>query len=716
VVPTGSSEEKPGSASRSRVNVSHLRRENELYRIVEGFGGMINIQTKEFFEAHMNLLETLSKAGEPTSAPAGTRTDKRTATATFNSLEIKGRVKQLRTSVATHTGVNRPACIVYLPHVDHGKLNAFLADLARGSQPTPPQLGTFVKFDKPVEYGADPSSANRGALPLQLLQMEQPGDSKERWSKNVARASQLFTYDDSTIREVLLTERTTLGQLYGFIVGKVIRARELHLSVLNAFETGSPCRNVISCERRIIDLGFFCHDLPLSLYTSLVSSLSHDDELTAFFGTTEGRQTAVRDLPQSLHSILQIGRSRARSRFLDILETLRSLQLVTPLQPSTASVPWITCPPNGDHPTKFDPASLDGWTINTPMSAPAYWHFSDLAPIHLWAVSEIQPPFWKDTCVGTAADGLNYWESMREACINPLVAVNANVSSKLGPLNPSISVARSLRRSVSWKPDYILTWHQMQYLKQFIDVASGKTPMQEDEDTCTSQIERICRVTSAPRSTIERYFRESRVKLLDDLERMRRKDKGQKAEKRSRRATETKVSLARKAEEARLNREQEWNMLLSRVHPDALGPATVRVDRVRNRFVQTGSTKDIEKWEKEIHNAVREAGLVAMKTLKTSAKRNSTDKRNLPMILPDSHPQVIEVSCPSVKTLIEQQGPPILHQKEGTKRKRKSSAINEGTFSFASLWHLWLNINRPEGARCSEKVYSTAPISMVSRL
>lgn len=676
-VSTGSSKEKSSSASRSRVNVSHLRRENELYRVVEDFGGIINIQTKEFFEAHMNLLETLSKAGEPTSAPIGTRTDKRTATATFNSLEMKGRVKQLRTSVTTHTGVNRPACIVYLPHIDHGKLNAFLADLARGTQPTPPQLGTFVKFDQPVEYGADPSSTIRNALPLQLLQMEQPGDSKERWSKNVARASQLFTYDDSTIREVLLAERTTLGQLYGFIVGKIIRARELHLSVLSAFETGSPCRNVISCEGRIIDLAFFCHDLPLSLYTSLVSSLSHDDELTAFFGTEEGRQTPVRDLPQHLHSILQIGRSRARSRFLDILETLRCLQLVTPLQLSTASVPWITCPPNGDHPTKFDPASLDGWTINTPMSAPAYWYFSDLAPIHLWAVSETQPPFWKDTSVGTAADGLNYWESLREACINPLIPVNANVSSKLDPLNPSISVARSLRRTVSWNPDYILTWHQMQYLKRFIDVASGKTPLQEDEDTSTSQIERICRVISAPRSTIENYFRASRVKLLGDLERMRRKVKERKTEKRSRRAAETKVSLARKAEEARLNREQEWNMLLLRVHPDALGPATVRVDRVRNRFLQTGSTKDIEKWEKQINDAVREAGVVAMKTLKTSAKRNSTDKHILPMILRDSHPQVIEVPCPSIKTLIEQQGPPILHQKEGAKRKRKSSAINE---------------------------------------
>ncbi|KAG6896075.1 hypothetical protein C0992_010480 [Termitomyces sp. T32_za158] len=117
--------------SSSQGDTCYLRRENELYRVVENMGGIVNIQTKDFFEEHIDLLEVMTKAGEPTSAPAGTRTDKRTAVSTFNNLEKRGRIKQLKTSVMTHTGV---ACIVT---VSQEMSNNFLSDLSRGVQSTP---------------------------------------------------------------------------------------------------------------------------------------------------------------------------------------------------------------------------------------------------------------------------------------------------------------------------------------------------------------------------------------------------------------------------------------------------------------------------------------------------------------------------------------------------------------------------------------------------
>lgn len=92
---------------RPKVNVSNLRRENELVRVIEMLGGIVNIQTKELYETHITLLETLAKAGEPASSPPGTRTDKRTVTATFNSLESRGKVKQLTTSVPLYLGNSR---------------------------------------------------------------------------------------------------------------------------------------------------------------------------------------------------------------------------------------------------------------------------------------------------------------------------------------------------------------------------------------------------------------------------------------------------------------------------------------------------------------------------------------------------------------------------------------------------------------------------------
>jgi hypothetical protein len=650
--------------------VSHLRRENELYRVIENMGGIVNIQTKEFFEGHMALLETMTQAGEATSAPVGTRTDKRTAATTFNNMERRGRIKQLKTAIMTHTGVRRPACIVYLPTIEQEKLNAFLADLARGVHPPPPQQGNFVKIDERVEYGADPTSVARGALPLQLLQLEQPGtDQKERWSKNMARADQLFAYDDAVIREVLLTERTTLGQLYGFIVGKVVRTREFHLSTLNAFEKGNTSSNIISHERRIVDLSYFCHDIPLGLYCSLISSLSHDDELTRFLTTEEGRQTLARDLPPNLNNILQVGRSRARSRFLDILETLRALKLVTPLQASTSDTPWISCTAVDNRPSSFDLAPLDGWTVSTPMAAPIYWHFNDVAPIHVWATSESSPPFWQDVPIGTCAGALNYWQLLQHACTNAESIPLPDSVSIMGPPSAGLSVARSLRRSVSWNPDYILTWHQMQYLKQFAETSTARTPL-EDEDGGNAQIETISWVISAPQKSIVAYFVGLHEKLVREIEKARRKAEHQTADKRAKRAAAAKASLAKKAAVARIQREEDWESMIRRLHPAPLdGAASVRLRRVRTRFLQAGLAKDGEKWEAEIVEALREADIASKKVLKVSNKRAFA--RSVPV--PFTGPLLNAANPPekSIETLIAQQGPPIVHRQEKVKRKRR---------------------------------------------
>lgn len=661
--PTPSSPATLATLGMGRVNVSHLRRENELLRVVENAGGIINIQTKEFYASHMKLLESLAQAGEPTSSPVGTRIDKRTATATINSLEKKGKVKQLKTSVTTLTGINRPACVVYLSHIEQSKINAFLTELSQSSQPPASHLTQFVKIAKRMEYGAHSPSTCRGILPLQLLQMEQPGDdNKERWSKNLDRANQLFTYNESTIREVLLAERTTMAQFYGFIVGKALRCRQLHLSMVQALESLNPSPHIVSHEKRIIDLSFFYQDISLELYCSLISPLAYDEEITSFFSTEEGRKTLVRDLPQNLQSTLQLGRSRARSRFLDMLEILRSLELVAPVEPSTSDTPLITCQPNGQHPSTFDMAPKDGWTANTPTIAPTYWHIYETTPLRIWAVSETRPPFWKVASVSTHVNALAYWDDLHDACNNPEIITDARQSTEGILLSASLGAARSLRRTASWRANYFLSWHQTQYLKQFVDTSSMSTPLQiPDDQEREAQLSKICWITSAPRDIVENYFFTSRDKLLKSVEKIKHK-----AKRSQKRADETKLSLAKKAEEARIQREQEWLTLLSKVHPETLsGPAAVRMERVRVQFLQTGYGKDASRWEREIQSVLHEADLATSKGLKISHKRVPLNRQ--PLAQPTGTPAA--PSEVTIQDLIELQGPP--EKYAVTKRKRK---------------------------------------------
>ena len=668
----------------SKVNVSHLRRENELLRLVESSGGIVNIQTKEFFDNHMRLLKSLAQSGEPTSAPIGTRIDKRTAIASLNNLERKGRLKQLKTSIISHIGVNRPACIVYLPDIEQNKLDSFLIDLARGSQPAVPQIGSFVKINEPVEYGAGSTSTVRTTLPLQLLQMERPGDNhEERWSRNITRANQLFAYDDATIRDVFLAERTTVGQLYGFIVGKVLRCRELHLATLKMFETGKSSPHVVSVEKRIIDLNFFCHDVTLGLYCSVVSSLSHDEELTNFMAT-EGHNTLVRDLPSTIHASLQIGRSRSRSRFLDLLDVLRLLNVVIPLQPSDSHMPFITCLPNGEYPTAFEQLSQDEYSTDGPAVAPVYWYFPKSAPIHIWATSDTRPPFWKYATIVTYADGLTYWKDLHEACTNSSSDFNTQPFHQTPGPAANTSIARSLRRTVSWKGGYFFTWHQTQYLKQFVKTSSATTPPRAvDAQDQHDQVQKLCYVTSAPREAVESYLSAARDSLL----KAQRKSRSQQTAEGRKRNQETKALLVKKAEEARKHREQEWQVFLEKNHPGTLTDgAAVRIERIRTRFLQAGSIKDL-KWEKEIHAALREADLASTKMPKL-AKRNTLNTSQLPSTPLGAQSTSLASPETSIQALITLQGPSIKASiKEKPKRKRKRDEISTGIIIKLLLIH-----------------------------
>lgn len=659
--------------------MSHLRREGEMYRIIESFGGIVNTQSKEFSNAHATLLETLAKAGEPSSAPPGTKTDKRTAIAALDALEARGKIKQLRTFVQTHTGINRPARIAYLPIITESQLKQYLVDLSKTLQPAP-QATSFLKIDERVEYGAEPTSISRSSLPLQLLQLEQPGtDKKERWSKNMARANQLFAYDDETIRDVLLAERTTLGQLYGFIVGKMARVRELHLLALRAFGSSQPSPNIVSRESMIIDLSFFCYDISLADYCSLVSCLAHSKELSDFF-IAKGQQAAVRDLPPSLHSFMQIGRSRARSRFLEMLEVLRLLGIATPLQPSKEHL-GIICEAEG-HTTNFETASLEGWTTSTPMIAPAFWKFNDVAPVHIWRESETSPSFWKSLAIDTPSAALQFWDALRIASVETVCSSNEPSNEVLPTTFVNISLARSLRRPGSWNSKYVLTWHQMQYLKQFIDIHSAETPLEEAEDENREQlIEKICWVSSASREAVIGFYRETRERLLRELNKAKGKGKRVSGvEKRARRAAEVKELLAKKAAEARRKREQEWDALLSQIHPGPLSSgASSRVKRVEKRYLEAGSTQETERWKGDIIGAIREADMV--KTLKITSKQPAKITPH-PIFPP---PIVLNPLEPSVESLISKQGSSTGLQDVSKKKRKRGKTKDTGQFVPESI-------------------------------
>ncbi|KAF8559362.1 hypothetical protein OG21DRAFT_1594769 [Imleria badia] len=662
--PSKRSRTNGGGKSRSNINISSLRRENELLKVIESMGGIANMQSKEIFDAHTALLETMSQAKEPTSAPVGTRLDKRTAESTLKNLENHGRIRMVKTSLVAPS-VSRPTCLVYLPDTPQEKVNAFLRHL---SQSVPSTTMASVKVLEPIEYGPDVSSARHVSLPLNLLQIEDQDEKEDE------RLKQLFSYDNKTIRDVLLTERTTVAQLYGFVVGKALRLRQLHLRTLDLFQQSSPSPFVISREHRIIDISHFHQDITLALHCSLVAVVAHDEELDLLF-SGQGKQTVMKNLSPNLHTSLGIGKSRNRSRVLELLELLRSLGLVTPLERTEAhDAPFKCSSPKGDT-IAFQNASLEGWSASTPALAPLFWRFNTSGSLYLWALSESSPSYWKEHPTRTPTEGEAYWDELRKVSREQAYAQAAACPSTSPPMpaKMSTSLGRCLRRRSSWDPEYALTWHQKQYMAMQMDMKTGTTPLNaEDVD---AKLDQICNVISVPRQVVANYFTVSGEKLTGDLEKARMRIKrNRKAEEAQ--SIEGKSALRKKAEEARAQRERDWDVILRRLHPEPVkGTLAVRIRAVRSRFMQSTITKDQPHWENEIQEAIKEARLVSKKIVSQPKAKFGTDVHT-----PVSGPPPVVPNPPekSIEFLITQQGSPIT-QTASVKKKGKAKEESEAS-------------------------------------
>ena len=668
-----------------------LRRENEFLRILEESGGIVHLGSKEFLDAHVALLDTLASAGEPTSGLPGIKVDKRTIENTFESLENRGKVKALKTAIFTVTGAQRPARIIYLPTVVQSQLDTFLTQLGQGPY-SAPHCATSVTASLPP----GDLKAKRPAQPLRLLQSERGIDNIGHWSKSSDRADQLFQSDDQTIHNVLLTERTTLAQLYGFIPGKMIRARQFHLATLDTFEPSHDSPTSTLAAKRVVNFSQYFQGFPVGVYCSVVSTLVQSDELSQILSTEEGRRTPVKALPQSLQTLLQIGRPRSRERLLELFEILHHLDLATPLQPSDSPNPRIRCESSGDGPSSFD--TFDGDVSSTSYrTAPDYWLFHNDAALHLWALSTTSPPFWKTVSVSNRLDASCYWNELQSACESKVFAQTVTQGSPSRPIVPDFSFARTIIRNASWNRMYDLSWHQRQYLKRLVSRRRNDVPLQDEEDNSTLQ--KVSWTVSAPLSVVKDFLQKERASQLRELDRARLRPPGNEG---GENMAHEKELLLKKAADAKARKEREWEAILNAVYPGTLeGASVTRVARVRKRYMQSGVTSDRNRWEGEVRDAINGLGGSA-KAVLPSARRVAPVRPlqglpSVPVAVPPPEatagvlhhaglpPAVANQPRKSIEQLIAEQGPA---REETKKDKRKRQKSKDG-MDFP-VWLLWL--------------------------
>lgn len=615
---------KSDKTKRSAINLSHLRAENEIIRVVHESGGISNIASKEFYEMHSKILASLEANGEPISMPIGTQLDRRSLRKILDKLVERNRLKMLTITLTPRSVQPRVAKLIYIPDISKDKLDNFINSM---QDPVPinntvgyKELEDAVDFSRPLRMH---SLASRADLPAGRTGVSGKPDRTTK-----GRSAIDFVGSDEEIRTRLLADSRTSSQVFGFILGKARRAREFHQFTLYAFSHSTDSANVVSWRDRIMCLSYYFHDIPVSTYFSIISASEYNQDLYDLMKTPNGRQMRVGDLSASLYDTLKIGKTRSRSRVLDLMEVLMSLGLVTPLKPSNNTTPSVTCSPSGTHLTSYDIffTSPDNSNLN---KMAFYWQFQELAPIHNYSQLDWPPSFRQDMFVRTADESVAYWDELEKACLDKKdIIVSTSAESMTGPCKCVPSIAQTLRKRPSWSSAYMLSWEQEQYLQhKWTNPPTGYTPL-SDEDGGRHALIHICEITSTPFDTVYNYF----LDIHQAFQREARRIRG--GEQREKGATEghdleEKALLAQTIADSKQRLASDWESLVQQVHPGISSRKLAELKDLRIKYMQCRGTITPEEWKIRISEALATSGMKDRPTLATRAKATRGSRGSL---------------------------------------------------------------------------------------
>jgi oxalate---CoA ligase len=580
------------------VNISQLRAENEIKRVVDESGGIANVSSKDFLETYAHVISSMVEAGEPTSMPIGTQPDRRTTHKLLERLVDRGKLKTLTITITSRTAQSRLMKLIYDPSITQERLGDYVSTL-REDVPGP-SISLHTKLNQPLQYTRPKFRRIHNLVFARDDTLESGNEQDNRHDIDLSGE------DDDVIRSTFLSEAQIVAQLYGYLIGKARRARELHQFTLAQLQSPNLASHIVSRTERIVAFPYFFHDLPVSTYCAIISVTNCSQELSQLMETLDGRQTVVKDLPLDLSDHLKIGRARSRAAILSLLEILTVLKLVTPLQPSNSTTPDLSCEPNGDHPVRFNiaPTTREKATVAVTES---YWRFNVIAPIYLFSETDSwPPPFHRDMFVRTADESMPFWIELEDAFLRKQgLMPETSMDSITGPCACSARMIRALQRQQSWISSYMLSRRQKQYLEQkWTSPLTGYTPL-SDQDGGRDRLEHICSIISAPFDAVYTFFVTIRKRFANGATRLAKRGNFRRDTYRERRATEDRALLAQKAAEARRQLEADWEELVSRVHLNPLpyGSST-RLKPLRTRYLQSRVTLTVHQWEAAVTEAI----------------------------------------------------------------------------------------------------------------
>ena len=497
-----------------------LMRENDLEAYLNHAQGIFLVGQ------HIGLaIHQMKTTGNPF-ATKGHILDKRTVNLALGGLERRGIGKRITVTLGGTGGSIQRKDIFHRAGIDANgeQMKMFITALYQEGPAGKSLLGRF----KEVIKDKKPPVASTSKAPVD--------------PERVIAKTPLVAISDEEMRTTFIKEWRIISQYYGYLYGRMSRARLLHHLIrrltASAEKMGSP----------VFTPSDFINSLSIGEFFQLVPLFAMDPEVCAYLDIPENGQTKLHDLPVSIFDAAE-PHSRNRRRKLQMLfDLLRKLSIITPMSVSTqATTHWT--PGSTQQPVYF---------VSDQSERSTHWLLNRVLPVYHFAAKDEEKKLVSVITTSVAKDIDTFWNSQQRCSFPPRDTEKAPAyqdDARFPSLAPSAELAALVDEITSpakWQTDYVLLKEQKNWIN------SQLTPATDREDP--SLAKRLSHATVTPLSAIETYLRHLPKKL-------RRRGRPRKAvpslvsQTVPESASET---IARKADAANEQREKDYQAIVNR--------------------------------------------------------------------------------------------------------------------------------------------------------
>ena len=401
----------PASGSgqgRSRIDMSLLRRENEVLEALREVGGVMANQKLRY--QHNEWAVNTAGTDHPFAPAVPYLMDRSVFLKTLNHLINGGRLKETISSVPTTTGRWIKLSILYIPDTPWETVQTYIRSQSDSimnamspKRPHAPKIAAteFTNLSSPNV--ATPTVKSK--LPLRAHAARKRQGAVESPLRVEIQADASL----NERREALLQDGEAVTQLYGYTPARNVRSHIMHRALVRAMtkESGKST-SVMSTSPPIFALPLLTEDITAFEWFSMVHVGLYDEKLHQFLNDPANNQVKMADLKNYLTVPTRATPHGAREKYRALLSALVALRLLEPLIMASQEDHTISCP------DQELGGSLYFKQVDNVANA-TYFRLYEFAPIHHLA-GDIAG-FLGILSVSTETQIDAYWASLKAAAL-----------------------------------------------------------------------------------------------------------------------------------------------------------------------------------------------------------------------------------------------------------------------------------------------------------